>query len=76
MDRIASQMVMIIEIFVAQDQAVDPLAHQLLDAMFNVTLVTVVDETAGKIPQQTAAALKLAQYQPPTIAGEVTTPKI
>jgi hypothetical protein len=44
--------------------------------MFNITLVTVVDETADKIPQQTIVALTFAQYPPATVAGEVTTPNL
>jgi len=47
------QMVMIIEIFVAQDQAMNPLTDKLFNALFNavfdITLVSVVDETVGKI---------------------------
>ena len=49
MQRIASQMVMIIEIFVAQQQSVNPLTDQLYHPVFDIALVTVVDETVGKI---------------------------
>src|ERR1700757_3559577 len=52
MDGIKPQMVMIIEIFVAQDQAMNPLTDKLLNAVFDITRVTVVDETFGKISQQ------------------------
>jgi len=62
MDRIKPQMVMIIEIFVAQDQAMNPLTDKLLNAVFDITRVTVVDETFGKISQQTAVALDFAKY--------------
>ena len=54
MDRITSQMVMIIEIFVAQNQAMNPLTDKLLNAVFDKTLVTVVDKTAGKISLKSA----------------------
>ena len=47
MDRVAPQMVMIIKVLVAQYQAIDPLTQQLLNAMFNIALVPVVDETAA-----------------------------
>jgi hypothetical protein len=50
MDGIKPQMVMIIEIFVAQHQAMNPLTDKLHNAMFDITLVTVIDEAAGKIP--------------------------
>ena len=49
MDGITPQMVMIIEIFVPQHQPMNPLTDQFLNAMFDITLVTVVDEAAGKI---------------------------
>ena len=50
MDGIKPQMVMIIEIFVAKHQAMNPLADKFLNAVFDITLVTVIDEAAGKIP--------------------------
>ena len=50
MDGIKPQMVMIIEIFVPKHQAMNPLADKFLNAVFDITLVTVIDEAAGKIP--------------------------
>jgi len=49
LQRIASQVVMIIEIFVAQYQSVNPLSDQLDHAVLDIALVPVVDKTAGKI---------------------------
>jgi hypothetical protein len=46
-DWIAPQMVMIIEVFIGQHQTIDALTKQLLNAMFNIALVPVVDETAA-----------------------------
>jgi hypothetical protein len=40
-------MVMIIEVLIAQHQTMDPLTEELLNAMFNIALVPVVDETAA-----------------------------
>src|SRR5580704_21924 len=62
MDGIKPQMVMIIEIFVAQDQPMNPLTDKLLNAVFDITRVTVVDETVRKSSQQTAVALQFAKY--------------
>lgn len=42
-------MIVIIEIFVAH-QALNPLADKVLNTMFDITLITTIDETAGKIP--------------------------
>jgi hypothetical protein len=42
-------MVMIVEVFVAQYQAVNPLTDKLPNAVLNITRVTVVDETVRKI---------------------------
>jgi hypothetical protein len=41
---------MIIEIFVAKHQAVNPLTDKFLNTVFDITLVTVIEEAAGKIP--------------------------
>ena len=54
-------MVMIIEIFVAQYQAMNPLTDKFLNAVFDITLVSVVDKTAGKLSQQPAVTLQFAQ---------------
>ena len=61
MDRIQPQLVMTIEIFVAQDQAMNPLTEKFLNAVFDLALVTVVHETLAKISQQPAVALKYAK---------------
>ena len=47
MDWIASQVVVIIEVFIAQHQSIDSLTKELLNAMFNIARVPVVDETAA-----------------------------
>ena len=47
MDRIAPQMVVIIEVFIAQHKTIDALTKELLNAMFNVALIPIVDETAA-----------------------------
>ena len=39
----------------------NPLTDKFLNAVFDITLVTVVDETAAKISQQPAVALELAK---------------
>jgi hypothetical protein len=49
MDRITPQVVMIVEIFLSESQPMNALTDQFLHAMFDVALVTVVNETAGKI---------------------------
>jgi len=51
MDRIAPQMVVIIKIFIAKYQTINPLAHQLLDTVLDIARIAVVDETTGEIPQ-------------------------
>ena len=43
-------MVMIIEVFIAQHQTIDPATKELLNPMFNITLVPIVGETAQRFP--------------------------
>jgi hypothetical protein len=47
MHRIAPQMVVVIEIFIAKYQTINPLTHQLLDTVLYIERVAVVDETTG-----------------------------
>ena len=56
---------MTIEIFVAQDQAMNPLTEKFLNAVFDLALVTVVDETPAKISQQPAVAPNTRRIKPP-----------
>jgi hypothetical protein len=74
--RITSQVVVIVEVFVAQHQAVKALAEQFLHAMFDLPRIAVVDETGGQIPQDPAMAFPFAQEDATPVAREVTTPEI
>ena len=73
---IPPQVVVIVEIFVAERQSVNALTNKLLNTMFDIALVTVVDETVGKISHQTAVAFKFAKYQPSAVTGELATSEI
>lgn len=44
------------------------LTNELLNGVFDIALVTVVNETSGEISDQTTVALKLAQDQPSPVA--------
>jgi len=48
MDRIVSQLVMVVEIFVTQRQSVNPLGNQVVDGMFDQFGVTVIGEASGE----------------------------
>jgi hypothetical protein len=52
MDRIAPQMVVIIEIFIAKGQTINALAEQLLDTVLYMERVAVVDEQPAKSPNK------------------------
>ncbi len=54
----------------------NPLTNELLNAVFDIALVTVVKKTPGKISYQTTVALKFAQYQPSPVAREISTSEI
>jgi hypothetical protein len=47
---IVTQLIVIVEVFVAQREAVDALAQQLQHRVFDLLRVTVVDETLGELP--------------------------
>ena len=52
------------------------LTDQFVNAVFDIALVTVVNETVGKISYQTTVALKFAQDQPSPVAREISTSEI
>jgi hypothetical protein len=52
------------------------LTNQLLNGVFDIALVTVVNKTPGKISYQATMALKFAQYQPSPVTREISTSEI
>jgi hypothetical protein len=52
------------------------LTNELLNGVFDIARVTVVNETPGKISYQTTVALKFAQDQPSPVAREISTSEI
>ena len=62
---------MIVEIFVAQRQAVDALADQFPDAVFDPFRVAVIAEAGGELPQDAAALLDRMQQQSAGVAGDL-----
>jgi hypothetical protein len=51
---------MIVEVFVAQHQTINPLAQKFLFAVLDIARVPIIDETVLQIPQQTAMALQFS----------------
>ena len=61
---------MIIEVFVAQRQAIDSLLHQLSHAMLDLLWIAMVFETPGELPQNTRLLLDLVQQQPTRLGSD------
>lgn len=63
---------MIIEVFVAQRQAIDPLANQFQYAVLDEFLTSVVRETRRQSSCDTQAHIDFAQQQRPAIRTDVS----
>jgi hypothetical protein len=74
--RIAPQVVMVVEVFIAQHQPLKALAEQFWHAMFDVAGIPMIDETVGQIAQDPAVAFPVTQQDATPVTGEVTTPEI
>ncbi len=70
-DRVLPQLVVIVEVLVAQHQAEDALAHQRLDPMLDITSITPVGEALRKPLHQLDAAIDLPQEQRTSVRGDV-----
>ena len=70
--RVFAQLVVVIEVLVAQHQAEDPLSHQCLNPVLNVTSIATVGEATGEPTDQSKATIHLPQQQRP--AFEVMSP--
>ena len=58
LQRIAPQVVMVINVFVAQGQPVNALGQQRFQGVFDIARVAVVDKTVGQGPEQAAVAFQ------------------
>jgi hypothetical protein len=65
--RIVTQGVMIVEVFVTQAQSVHPLGNQIRNAVLDEIRIAMVGETAGELPQNARDPLGLTQKQRPGI---------
>ena len=70
--RVLAQLVVVVEILMAQCQAEDPLTHQRLDLMLHIARVAPVTETPRKPTDQPKATIHLAQQQTSRVRGDVT----
>jgi len=61
---------MIIEIFITEGQAVDPLCYQLLNGVLNEIRIPVVPEAGCKLAHDPDTLLDLAQQQAATLGGD------
>ena len=67
---VAAQGVLVVEVFVAQGQAVDALADELQDGVFEGVGVAVVGEAGGALAQRAGEALRLAPEQGTAVGGD------
>jgi hypothetical protein len=68
--RIVSQPVMVVEIFVAQRQPKNPLGDQVLDGMLDPLGIAVIGETSGKSPDDRHFLLDFSQQQSPRVGRD------
>ena len=66
-------MVVVVEIFIAQRQAVDALRQQFRQGMLDEALIAPVAEARGETARQTQAGIDLAQQRRPAVVGERAT---
>ena len=62
---------MVVEVLVAQGQAVDPLGEQFLDGVLDEVGVAVVGEAGGELADDPGESLGLAEQQGAAVGGDV-----
>ncbi len=70
---VRAQLVMIVEVLVAQRQSVDSLPHQFPHAVFGPVRISMVSKAAGKLPQNTRLLFHFVQQQPARLGGDHAT---
>src|SRR3974377_889188 len=68
---IAPQIIMVIEVFIAQSQGVNPLSDEMLKRVLDEFRVTVVSEAGGKLTDDGGDFLGLAEQQAAAVRGDV-----
>ena len=71
--RVLAQLIVIVEVFIAQRQAEDALSHQGLDLMLDIARVAPINEAVGKATHQPKAPVDLSQQQCACVRGDVPT---
>jgi len=74
--RVAGEVVVVVQILVAQSQPEDALAHQIKNRMLHEPGVATVSETPGKALQQLDAAIRLLQQHDARVGGQLPAIKI
>jgi hypothetical protein len=69
--RILAQLIVIVQVFVAQCQAEDALSHQRLDLMLDIAGVAPIVEAVGETTHQPEAPVDLSQQQRAGVRGDV-----
>ena len=68
--RVLAQLVVIVQVFIAQRQAEDALPHQGLDLMLDIARVAPIDEAVGEATHQCEAPVDLPQQQRARVRGD------
>ena len=74
--RIASQLLVIVQILVAQGQSVNPLPHQLPHLVFPQLRIPIVAKAARELADDARPLLHFAQQQSPSVTGDGSAVKL
>src|SRR2546426_3078890 len=69
--RVFAELLVVIQVFVAQRQSVNPLRQHLVQLMLDPLPSAVVGEAGRDALQQTNLAVRLAQQQPTAVGGQL-----
>src|SRR5437899_11651711 len=75
-ERIQSESVVIVEIFITPCQPIEPLGQQLLEGVVNKALIASIGKTTSQRAGQTQTVIDLAQEQDAAVAGEHAARKV
>jgi hypothetical protein len=69
--RVATEVVVVVEILVSQCRGVDPLSDQLPDGVLDEVGVAVIGEAGGELSDDAGQLLGLAEQQGAAVGGDV-----
>jgi hypothetical protein len=75
-ERVGSEVVVVIEVFISQSQSVDPLSNEVFEGMFDEIRVAMIGEALGELVNDGGELLGFSEQQSAAVGGDIAAIKL